>query len=88
MTHPILEQAATAATYGGATSAAVFWGLHLSDIGVIVSVLVAVLGFAVNTWARVRSDRRERERHELLKEHMLGASPTIARTGRGDDSGC
>lgn len=37
-------------TYGATASTAILWGLHLSDVAVIVSALAAVGGFALQAW--------------------------------------
>jgi len=65
-----------AVTSIGASTAAVLWGLHLSDIGVIVSMLVAFLGFGIHLWATLRSDQRAQEQHDATME--------LLRNGRGD----
>ena len=49
--------------YGGAATTGILWGLSVSEVAVIVSALVAVLGFIVHAWSVVRKDRRDGERH-------------------------
>jgi small neutral amino acid transporter SnatA (MarC family) len=68
--HRVVEPLALPVTYGAATTAAVLWGLHISDAGVIVSVFIAAAGFAVNVWATLRRERREQERHRLVMETL------------------
>lgn len=52
--------------YGGAAATGIFWGLSVSDLAVILSMIVAVLGFIVHAWATIRKDRRELEHHKAL----------------------
>jgi len=52
------------AMYGGAATTGVLWGLAVSDVAVILSMVVAVLGFLVHAWATIRKDRRELEHHK------------------------
>lgn len=47
--HQDLEHAATL-TYTGTASTVVFWGLHLSDIAVIISAGAALGGFLLQLW--------------------------------------
>lgn len=61
-----LDTAGQGAMYGGAAATGIFWGLSVSDVAVIMSMVVAVLGFLVHAWATVRKDRREMERHKAL----------------------
>jgi len=58
-----VDTAGQAAMYGGAAATGVLWGLSVSDVAVIGSMIVAVLGFIVHAWATIRKDRREAERH-------------------------
>lgn len=90
--HHVTEKLSEVATYGGATSAGILWGLQISDIGVIVSVVVAVLGFAVSLWFHITRERREQEQHKLIMEMMRrGASTVDVKASQGNgrsDSGC
>lgn len=61
-----VDTAGQAAMYGGAAATGVFWGLSVPDVAVIMSMVVAVLGFIVHAWATIRKDRREMERHAAL----------------------
>ncbi len=63
-------------TYVGATSAAFFWGLSIGDVGVIVSMAVAVLGFIVHIWLSIRRERRAIERHRATMEKLREPSKT------------
>lgn len=78
------DPAAQVAMYGGAATAGAFWHLQLGDVGVIVSMLVAVLGFAVHAWALVRKDRRAQELHQLNVEALRGAKAAVKETSAGD----
>jgi hypothetical protein len=52
----IIEKASAAAMYGGSGSAVMF-GMTPSEwsvIGVIVGIVIAVVGFAVNVWFKVQ----------------------------------
>ncbi len=44
-------------TLGGSVSATVFWGLHISDVAVIVSALAAVLGVVLQFYIALRRIR-------------------------------
>lgn len=41
-------------TIGSSVSATVFWGLHISDLAVIVSALAAVMGVALQFYVAMR----------------------------------
>lgn len=53
-------------TIGGSVSATVFWGLHISDIAVIVSALAAVMGVLLQFYVAMR-------RIHLLEAEMVKA---------------
>lgn len=58
--HSNLEHASVI-TYSGAAATTVFWGLHLSDICMIVSASAAVGGFALQLWvARIKVELMQR----------------------------
>lgn len=61
-------------TIGGSVSATVFWGLHISDIAVIVSALAAVMGVALQFYVAMR-------RIHLLEAEMVKAKATAAAAG-------
>lgn len=48
---------APAVTYSATGSAVLFWGLHLSDIAVFVSMLTSICGLALQFYATVRRNR-------------------------------
>lgn len=73
---------AQAATYGGAGGAFVLWGLHLSDLGVIVSAIVALAGFAVQLYLAVVRERREREFYRQRMETMRDDADTSRTSGQ------
>jgi hypothetical protein len=55
---------AAAATMTGAASAATFWGLKVSDLGVMVSSLVAVCGLLIQIGLFIETRRHNRAREE------------------------
>lgn len=78
-----VEQASTVATYGGAATSIVFWGLSLSELGVIVSAVVALVGLVVSVVMAVRRDRRERALFNLrMGELRSDNSKTSRQTGK------
>lgn len=58
--HPLTSNAHVA-TYTFAASTATFWGLHLSDVAVIVSTFAAICGALIQVMSYLDS-RRERRR--------------------------
>lgn len=84
MDQDFTDTTAQVAMYGGAATAGTIWHLQLGDVGVIVSMLVAVLGFAVHAWALWRKDRRAQELHQLNVEALRGAKAAVKETGAGD----
>jgi hypothetical protein len=56
--------------YGGAAVTGVLWGLSVPDWAVIISMLVAVMGFIVHAWATVRKDRREAAAHDAQMQEL------------------
>ncbi|PJO77713.1 hypothetical protein GJV52_12360 [Neisseria brasiliensis] len=71
------EQPVTAAsdiasryTYGGA-GASVVGALLQVDWAMWIGVLVALGGFIVNVFFKMREDRRQTEKHELEKKRLL-----------------
>lgn len=63
--------------YGGAGAAIASWGFSVGDVAVVVSTIVAVLGFVLHAWATIRRDRRQADAHRILKEkHENGSSET------------
>lgn len=75
-----LDTAGQSAMYGGAASAGIMWGMSLSEIAVLISAIVAVLGFILHTWATFRRDRREMEHHlQETEQHRQAMSAGAAR---------
>lgn len=66
----VVSQGSNVSLYGGAATAFTLWGLHLSELGVIVSSSVAVIGLAVQVWVRWRQDKRDREFHLVRMETL------------------
>lgn len=62
---------AAAATYSSAASAGVFWGLHLSDLGVIISSLAAVVGAVVQVMLYL-NNRKETTRGQAQRSDPPG----------------
>lgn len=58
------DNAVSAASYGGAAVSVIF-GLTLTDWGVIVGIITAVVTLVCNVLYRIREDRRSQQRHEL-----------------------
>lgn len=56
---------AAAITASGAAGTAVFWGLKLSDLGIIVASVVAVLGLFIQVLVYFETRRHNRAREEL-----------------------
>lgn len=51
-----------------AASGVTMFGLNISEIGVIVSAIVAVVSCALHAWCALRKDRREREIYKRCLE--------------------
>lgn len=54
-------------TYTGAASSLVFWGLHLSDIAVMVSAVAAICGAVIQVLSYL--DRRAASRRVETEPH-------------------
>jgi hypothetical protein len=54
--HQNLEHASTI-TYASGTATVLFWGLHLSDVAVIVSATASILGVSLQIWVAVTKVR-------------------------------
>lgn len=65
-----VAQYSNGALYGGTASAFTLWGLNLSELGVIVSALVAVVGLGLQLYVMLRRERREREYHKVRMETL------------------
>lgn len=72
-----IDHAALLTTYGGAVTSLTLWGLRLSDLSVMVSAFVAILGFAVHLWITVKRDRREQEIHLTQLEILRNGNPSV-----------
>lgn len=53
-----MSNSAPAVTYGGASAAVMFWGLHLSDIAVIMSAFASVCGVGLQFYVALHRIRR------------------------------
>lgn len=61
---PRVTEPPTLMTLGGTASSFAFWGLHLSDIGVIVSSLASVCGVGLQFYvamSRAKAAKRQQE---------------------------
>lgn len=67
MTHPILSDPNTHATLATVSSGAatfLFWGLKVSDLGIMVSSLATVVGLIVQVCVFLETRRHNRTREE------------------------
>jgi tellurite resistance protein TehA-like permease len=63
-----LVQNAPVMTYGGTAGATVFYGLHISELGVIVSALASICGVGLQFYLAFRTIRQRKEiASELVK---------------------
>ena len=60
-------QGAPILTYGGTGSAAILWGLHITEIGVILSVLASFLGVGIQLYVAIRNTRADKRAARLLQ---------------------
>ena len=65
------DKAVSAVSYAGAGFSVVS-GLTLTDVGIIVGIVTALLTFAANMIYQRRKDRRERELHEIQLQKLRG----------------
>ena len=63
------DKAVSAVSYAGAGFSVVS-GLTLTDVGIIVGIVTALLTFAANMIYQRRKDRRERELHEAQLQKL------------------
>lgn len=63
------DKAVSAVSYAGAGFSVVS-GLTLTDVGIIVGIVTALLTFAANMIYQRRKDRRERELHEVQLQKL------------------
>jgi hypothetical protein len=74
-------QSAPVLTFGGAGSSFLFWGLHISEVGVIVSSMAAVCGVLLQTYVVIRSVRNEKLRQiEIAAETVRAAAELAQKT--------
>ena len=70
-------------TFGSASTTFLFWGLHVSEIGIIVSSLAAVCGVILQTYMVMRSVRNEKMRQiEVAAETVRAAAALAKETAR------
>lgn len=82
MIHHATDHTALFTTYGGVIASVTLYDLRISELGVIVSALVAVLGFSVHVWITVKRNRREQELFNLQMELLRhGTKATDAGAG-------
>lgn len=72
-----VDHAALLTTYGGAVTSMTLWGLRLSDISVMVSAFVAILGFGVHLWITLKRNGREQELHTIHMERLRNGDPSV-----------
>lgn len=72
--HTTLTNTTDAMAIGGAISAVTFWGLSISELGVIVSTIVAVLSLVLRSWVTFRQERRAHKEH-IAKLEKIYAEP-------------
>lgn len=59
---------APAITYGGSAAAVMFWGLHVSDIAVILSAFASVCGVLLQGYVAIHRIRRLERNAEATKQ--------------------
>lgn len=64
------DRAYAVSSYAGG-AAAVVSALTLTEIGIIVGIVTALLTFAMNIWYQTRKDRREQQAHDLNMARLL-----------------
>lgn len=92
MTHPLSHHAAndmmnqaSAVTYGGTATAFAFWGLHISDIAVIVSTLASVMGVVLQfyvTFKRIQTIEKQAAVAEVKADVAHVAVTALAQANR------
>lgn len=74
-----LQDNAPAITYTGGTSALVFYGLHISDIGIIVSMFATLAGVFLQVYVTMHKMRMlERDQKESERLALIAAGRGIA----------
>lgn len=66
----LTEKTVATTSYTGAATS-IFSALTLTDIGIIVGIITAVLTFAFNVWFQYQRHKREKEEHELRVQKVL-----------------
>jgi hypothetical protein len=79
------DKAIAATSYGGG-AVAVVSALTLTDLGIVVGIVTALMTFALNVAYHIRKDRREREEHEI-RIAMIKRNPE-RRSGIRPPDGC
>lgn len=69
MGRSMTDNTVSAASYGGAAVSVIF-GLTLTDWGVIVGILTAIVTFGFNIGYRIKQDRRDQARHDLEMQNL------------------
>lgn len=69
MSDKAADNVMSAVSYGGA-GVSVISGLTLTEWGIIVGIVTALLTFGANMVYQYRKDQRERELHELEKQRL------------------
>ena len=70
-------QNAPVLTYGGTGSAVVFYGLHISEIGVIISALASVCGVGLQFYLAFRSMKLRDQQTAVLKAEAKKTTSTL-----------
>ncbi len=73
-------------TYAGTTATVLFWGLHVSDLAVIISALASLLGVALQFYVAMhRINRLERASQLSIKRADTAETDADKLTHRMDD---
>lgn len=59
-----ISAAGSKVTYAGSTASVLGW-MTSNEGGVVIGVVIAFIGLAVNVFFKLREDRRQQEEHEL-----------------------
>lgn len=63
------DRSTTATSYAGA-AVSVLFGLTLTEWGIIVGIVTALLTFGLNAWYQHRRNAREEEAHRIAIERL------------------
>ena len=69
MSNAMADKVMNAASYSGA-AASVISGLTLTEWGIVIGIITALVTLAANLAYQVRKDRREQKLHELEVQHI------------------